>query len=202
VVLSRAGGHAELRASRALRLGLVCALSIAACAPSNVTTTLPATSLPASDGKLWHLAPRLGDRWAVITFFSAHCPCQDAHDARLVRLFERFSPFGVTFYGVASERDVTLGAAAHEAARRHYPFPLLRDERASFARAVGAEYATFTLVVDASGRVRYAGGIDDERTHLTAGAVPYVEHALAELVTGKTVTHPREKALGCALQTR
>src|SRR4029079_4517600 len=33
----------------------------------------------------------------VLFFFSAHCPCQTAHDARILALEARYAPRGVTF---------------------------------------------------------------------------------------------------------
>lgn len=138
----------------------------------------------------------------VITFFSAHCPCQRAHDERLRELHDAYAPRGVRFVAV----DVEVGASRErddaEAKARGYPFPLVPDPDGDLADALGAEAATFTVVVDASGRVRFAGGIDSDRSHLTTTAEPWLREALDDLLAGREPRRAQTKALGCSLERR
>ncbi|HEY8074072.1 MAG TPA: redoxin family protein [Labilithrix sp.] len=137
--------------------------------------------------------------FTVVEFFSAHCPCQQVHDARLRALYTDFAPRGVGFYAIDAEREASAERAKRESADRHYPYPLLVDPRGASADALGAEFATYTVILDRDGRVRYAGGIDSDRTHLTGDAHAYLRDALDDLLAGREPRVARGKALGCAL---
>lgn len=177
------------------------AIALAACAPS-VPPRLPSSRLLAVEGERDVRAIVATSKLTVVTFFSATCPVQAAHDARLVALHARYAPRGVAFVAVASERDATPERVADEARRRAFPFPIMVDPGASLANALGVDTATWTVVVDADGFVRYAGGIDSDRTHLAVDATPYVADALDDLLDGRAPRLARGKSLGCTLQTR
>jgi hypothetical protein len=140
-------------------------------------------------------------RLTVIEFFSAHCPCQERHDARLRDLASAYGPRGVAFVAVDSEADATLARDGGEAAGRSYPYPILIDRGGAVARALHAEYATFTLVVDRAGLVLYAGGIDSDKNHLTDDATAYLRDALDDALAGQPLRRAHGKTLGCALMT-
>jgi len=136
----------------------------------------------------------------AIVFFSAHCACQAAHDARLVALIERFAG-RVRFVLVDSEVDAAPEREAREAERRGYKTAPMIDRGGELARAFGVEVATFAVVLDQGGRVQYAGGIDSDRVHLTDDATPYLADALEDLLAGRAPRVRTAKALGCALRT-
>jgi hypothetical protein len=138
--------------------------------------------------------------FTAIVFFSAHCSCQEAHDARLRALIDRFAG-RVRFLLVDSEVGATAEREASEAARRGYATPPMIDRGGELARALGAEWATYTVVVDREGRVEYAGGIDSDRVHLTPDTMPYLANALEDLLGGRAPRVRTSKALGCALRT-
>jgi peroxiredoxin len=141
-------------------------------------------------------------RATVLEFFSAHCPCQTAHDARLRDLAARYAAQGIAFRAVSSESSLDRDGEADEAAKRRYPFPLVHDDHAALAHALGAEYATYTVVVAADGRVLFRGGIDSDKRDLHTDARAYLDDALADIVAGRPVARAEAKTLGCALQVR
>jgi peroxiredoxin len=159
----------------------------------------PRTRLEGTDGKTHGLPSGQGAALTVLVFFSAHCDCQAAHDARLAELERKYRGLGVAFFAVDSEVGAALGRDAQEAQRRAYPYPILIDPRAELARALGAEYATYTVVLDARGRVRYRGGIDSDLAHLRTDAVLYLRDALDDLLAGRAPRRAYGEALGCAL---
>lgn len=58
-------------------------------------------------------------------------------------------------------------------------------------------------IVDAQGKLAYAGGIDDRPSANPAdvkGAKNYVVAALADLAAGKPVAHPSTRAYGCSVK--
>ena len=192
----------EARVRRAPTLVLaVAAMSVGACGGAVRAPVLPDSQLELLDAShtgVRSLAARAP--YTVFFFFSAHCPCVAAHDARLLALYEAFRERGVQFIAVDSEVSAEPSREAAAAHEHRYPFPLLIDEGGKLADAIGAEYASYTVVVDSRGRVHYAGGIDSDRSHLRDDAQFFVRDALIDLLAGREPRTTEGKALGCALQ--
>jgi peroxiredoxin len=138
--------------------------------------------------------------FTVVVFISAQCPCLDAHLERLRALSTTYAPRGVQFVAVDPEVGGSPARAASEAAALGLPFPVMVDPGAKLANAVGAEYATFTVIVDRDARVRYGGGIDTDKRKLHPDATPYVAEALDDLLAGRPPRRTEGKALGCSLR--
>ncbi len=196
--------HRSRRLLQALPLLAALAPVAAAC---RATLSPPASprlqdiSLLADDGR--HL--RTGDflalaDWTVLVFFSRECPCFAAHDSRLRELADTFAPRGVSFVAVDSEVGETPDIARAEATKRQYPFPIVVDPGALLANQLGAEYATYTVILDRAGRVLYQGGIDSDKQRLHADATLYVRDALTDLLAGRAPHLAEGKALGCVLR--
>lgn len=143
-----------------------------------------------------------GAPFTVVTFFSAHCPCQRAHDVRWKEIFAEVAPRGVRFVFIDAEVDASPAFDANQAEIRAYPWPIVSDPEGRWADALGAEYATDTFVVDATGAVRFHGGIDSDRSHLSDDARPFLRDALRALLAGAEPANAQPKVLGCALRRR
>jgi peroxiredoxin len=164
---------------------------------------LPDLTLAGTDGASHRLTEMVTRApFTVIVFFSALCPCQRAHDARLRELFAQYHPRGVEVVAVDAEATSTLASDREEARARSYPFPILSDPDGAVADALGAEYATYAVVVDGSGRVRYRGGLDSNRKYLTDDAKLWLRDALDDLLAGVEPAHAETTTLGCALRRR
>lgn len=178
-------------------------LFVAACARTPIAPGTAAPELRALDANGAEVDVRAASRDAkatVIEMFSAHCPCQTVHDARLEELYDEYAPKGVRFFAIDAEAGASPERAKTEAARRGYRFPLLADPSGETARALGATAATHTVVLDGEGRVRYSGGIDSDRVNLTKGATFYVRDALDDLLAGREPRVREGRTLGCALE--
>ena len=180
------------------RAALALCVALFACAPV-VPTSVLAFSLPGTDDASHAIWDAHGA--TVLVFYADHCPCLTAHRDRLAAIAREFEPRGVRFYLVDSEVSATLARDAAEVRERGYAFPLLIDHGARLAKLLGAEYATYTVVLDSSGRVLYHGGIDDERHHLTSHPTEYLREALEDVTAGRPVRRPRADVLGCSLET-
>lgn len=101
---------------------------------------------------------------------------------------------------IDSEVGGTPEIAAAEARRRSYPFPIVVDEGAHLADQLGAEYATYTVIMSRAGKVLYRGGIDSDKQRLHPDAQLYLRDALTDLTTGKPLRPNDSTALGCALR--
>jgi len=138
----------------------------------------------------------------VVTFFSATCPCQRAHDQRLGDYYREFSGRGVAFHVVDSEAGSSLERDQREAVERAYPFPILSDPRGTVAASVGAHYATETLILDRQGKVRFRGGLDSDQNRARPDAHLWVRQALVALLDGKEPAERNPKSYGCSLRRR
>ncbi len=137
-------------------------------------------------------------RFTAIVFFSATCPCFDAHRARLATLVHEMERKDVRFVIVDSERR-----PGGEAAVRSVPatdLPVLDDPGGKLARRLDAAYATETFVFDASGSLRYRGGIDDDRKTLSKTPRAHLRDALLGLLAGTAPAYATSKTLGCVLR--
>ncbi|MDB4934297.1 MAG: putative secreted protein [Labilithrix sp.] len=137
----------------------------------------------------------------VVVFYSEHCPCFRVHEARLLELERAYAAHGVRMLLVDSEVSATTERDARAAAERGLP-AIAIDPGAKLADALAADYATYTVVLDARGRVRYRGGIDSDKDRLRDDTKTYLRDALDDLVAGREPRIAEGKALGCALQKR
>jgi peroxiredoxin len=166
-----------------------------ACAPPPVPTT-PASRLAGSDGRMYSLRDQA---LVVLVFFSPSCVYQASHDERLRSLYAAYARRGVRFFAIDSESTGSIERDVTEAASRHYPFPILRDSNARVARALHAQYSTWSVVAGPDGRVLYRGAIDSDGVHLHDDARMYLRDALEAALAGREPTVPTTEAPGCAL---
>jgi hypothetical protein len=169
---------------------------------ASVTPSVPSSPLVGAHGQRLDARALVADApFTAFVFFSPDCHCLERHEPRLFDLYGAYHPRGVDFVMIDSEVRGSVERDADEARKRRYPFPILRDPGASLANALGAQYATYTVIVDPSGRVRYRGGIDTDRQHLHDDATLYVKDALDDLLAGREPRTAYGEALGCTLQT-
>jgi hypothetical protein len=155
-----------------------------------VDTTGASTTLPADLAR---------SKLTVLVFYSEHCPCFRVHEERLVELARTYAPRGVRVIFVDSEVSASLERDGRSASERGLPAIAL-DRGAKLADAVGAEYATYSVVLDPQGRVRYRGGIDSDKDRLHDDARSFLRDAVEDLIAGREPRVAEGKALGCALQ--
>jgi thiol-disulfide isomerase/thioredoxin len=179
--------------ARSIRLATIAAFvsGLAACAS-------PVTSLPVRDAN----ELTQGSAFTVVTFFSASCPSQKLHDARLVELARAYAPRGVRFVAIDAEAEAEVERDRAEAAARGYPFPLLVDPSGAWADRFDATASTESFVLDRDGRVRYRGGIDSDRTHASPSVRPWLRDALEALLAGQEPPRATTTPQGCAIRRR
>ena len=172
------------------------------CAPSRSSSgpTAPSLTLVDTAGATTVLPGDLARaKLTVVVFFSDHCPCFRAHEARLREVVRVYEPQGVKVMVVDSEVSASQERDARAAVERGLPAITL-DPGAKLADALDADYATFTVVFDAQGKLRYRGGIDTDKNVLHDDTQRFLRDALDDLLAGKEPRVTEGKALGCALQ--
>jgi hypothetical protein len=181
--------------------GFLAVLGCAHAPPIDRAPGLPDIPLLATDRQTYQLAGLVsGSAATVVEFFSSDCPCQDAHDDRLIALYQRYQSQGVRFVVVDANYSAGLDHDLAEAKERHYPFPIVVDPGGALMKALGAKYATYSVLLDSNGRVRYRGGFDSDRHPLSAHPKQYLNDAIASVLAGRDPEPAETKALGCALE--
>ena len=146
------------------------------------------------DGRLHTLEEYADANALVVVFIGNGCPTVRAYDDRLKDLDARYGAAGMQLVAVNANNAHlspfdTHAAMVERAQAAGLPFPYLKDEDGSLARALGAVSTPHAFVFDADRRLRYSGRIDDARiaesvkTHdlqdaveaLLAGGPPAVE---------------------------
>lgn len=137
-------------------------------------------------------------RLTVVVFFSGTCPCFRVHRERLDELARDLTPKGVDFVVVDSERHAAGDVVPATIPGTH--LVIMRDQGGRLARRLGAQYATESFVLDTKGRLRYRGGIDDQRKQIGPNAKAHLRDALEQLLDKDAPAYVTAKALGCALR--
>lgn len=152
----------------------------------------PAFSLKAIDsGETKTLVGALSEgqpRGVLVVFLSCKCPYAAQARQPLGELFKKYGA-QVKFVGINANQNESWDDIKADAALS-FPFPMLRDEGSTVADQYGAERTPEAFLIDASGVIRYHGGVAD------LGA------ALGELTAGKTVAKPEAKAFGCTIKRK
>lgn len=175
---------------------------VTACAqtPPRTAATLAPVTLVDTAGQRTAFPDDLAHtKLTVVVFYADHCPCFRVHEPRIRDLVRVYGPRGVKILVVDSEVSATRAADAQAASERGLPAIAL-DPGAKLADALDAEYATYSVIFDEHGKVRYRGGIDTDKNVLHDEAAPFLANALDDLLAGREPRLTEGKALGCALQ--
>lgn len=160
------------------------------------------------DGKTVSLADKKDVKGYIIAFTCNTCPVAQAYEKRIVALNEQFAPKGYPVVAIQSndaQRSPgdSYNAMQQRAKSGNYSFPYLHDDTQRVARAFGATNTPHMFVVKRDGdqyRVAYIGAIDNNQYDPSAADKKYVETAVNELLTGKSVTTPSARAVGCGIK--
>ncbi len=159
--------------------------------------------LNAADGRYVSFDPTK-NKLSVVIFTCNQCPYAKAFEPRLIELAKQYTPKGVAFLAVNPNDDIaypdeTMERMKARATAKLYPFPYLKDTDSAIAGRYGARVTPHVFVVDAKGKVRYRGYVDDsakieERKHLG------LSEALDALLSGAAVKTTSTKAFGCSIK--
>jgi peroxiredoxin len=80
-------------------------------------------------------------------------------------------------------------------------YPILDDRDGKTGRAYGAKTTPHMFIIDTEGKIVYSGAIDNSPLgKKTEDVVNYVDKALTELTTGKTISIPNTEPYGCSVK--
>ena len=156
------------------------------------------------DGRATSLS-RLRGHIVVLAFNGVECPISKLLADRIRDIAAEYADRGVLFFGVNS--NVTDGVEdLRDFARLHrIAFPMVKDEGAEIADALGAERTTDVFVFDAEGRQRFHGPVDDQYTLVDGRAMggkspspdrDWLRETLDAVLAGRPVPAERVEAPG------
>lgn len=135
----------------------------------------------------------------VFLFLSTECPVSRSYTGRINALAEATLPRGVHWFGVNANAMEGPALIRRDAAERGYPFPMVRDDGGRLAKRLGARMNPEAVLLDASGRIRYRGRIDDHKDPSLARSHDLKE-AVEAVLAKRAVARPLAPAFGCAIR--
>jgi peroxiredoxin len=164
--------------------------------------------LLSTSGKTVSLSTLADVKGAIVIFTCNHCPFSVAYEDRIIALHNKYAPQGYPVIAINPNDATRVPEDSYEnmqkrASEKEFPFEYIYDETQATAKAYGASRTphVFILTKKAKGfYVSYIGGIDDNTDEPQAVTQKYAEQAMDELISGKAVTRPTTKAIGCTIK--
>jgi peroxiredoxin len=201
----------DRRTPMAPAIALTLALAPAfAAAQATVGETAPGFSGTDTSGTTHTLAGFKG-KYVVLEWFNPDCPFVRKHydSGAMQKLQKTYTGKGVAWLMVASSApgkqghlDARSGADVLTA-KGAQPTALLLDAEGVIGRAYGAKTTPHMFVIDRTGKVVYAGGIDDKPSTDQSdleGSRNYVAAALDAVLAGKAVPTASSAPYGCSVK--
>lgn len=167
-----------------------------------VPESLYELQLPVVGGSVAQVLPRDQAGLSVFCFLGAECPLAKLYGPRLQRMSETYADRQVRFLGINSNLQDSLDKLAEYGKTHEITFPLFKDYDHRLADLLEAKRTPEIVVVDASGRVRYRGRIDDQYQPGANRDRPrnhHLEDALRQLLAGETVAVRQTDPVGCLI---
>ena len=159
-------------------------------------------TLPATDGKTYHLNDFQDAEILVIFFTCNHCPYVIGSDEVTRATAEKYASKGVKFVGINSNSPNTYQEDDFEhmvKRMQEYKFPwvYLYDETQEIALAYGALRTPHFYVFDHNRKLVYTGRAVDNPKDASRVTVNDLEKVLDEVLDGRAVTVPVTNPIGC-----
>jgi thiol-disulfide isomerase/thioredoxin len=142
------------------------------------------------------------DKARVLFFVATDCPVSNSYAPDIQRICKEYGGKGVSCS--LSYEDVRVDAAAvrsHLAAYGYRDIPVAIDADRALADRVHASITPEAFVIDAKGKIRYQGRIDNLYTALGKTRQVVTEHdltnALDAVLSGRSVPRTKTEAIGC-----
>ena len=146
-------------------------------------------------------ATNADSRYLVCLFTRTDCPVSNSYAPEVRRIYEKFSPRGVSFYLVYPDPDESAQVIEKHLKEYSYPFGALRDPKHELVKLAGAKITPEAAVFDTGGKLLYRGRIDDRYVDFgkmrLAPTVKDLESALDAILDGKPAPAAGGPAVGC-----
>jgi peroxiredoxin len=169
------------------------------------TRQAPAFELSSFEGTTVKLSD-YKDRIVVLEWINLECPFVQYHYNKagtMTALAEKYKDKGVVWLAINSTSHTTPEANRDFAGEHKLPYLILDDRSGKVGRLYGAVTTPHMFIIDKNGVIVYDGAIDNAplgKTIDDGEKVNYVGKALAELVSGKSVSTPKTPSYGCSVK--
>lgn len=194
-------------------VGVASAVALApasASAAAAVGHPAPAFTLTDSNGNSHSLSDFEG-KLVVLEWWNYQCPFVNKHygGGNMQKLQKEWTGKGVVWLTISSSGPGKQGYVDEVSAnsimkeKGGAPTAILLDHDGKVGRAYGAKTTPHMFVIDETGTLAYAGGIDDKPSTDQADlatATNYVQAALEQLSAGEKVTVPTSDSYGCGVK--
>ncbi len=135
----------------------------------------------------------------VLMFIATQCPVSNAYNDRMVALFKEYTPKGIAFIGINSNKQESVDEIRRHAKEHGFSFPILKDWNNLIANRLGASVTPEVFVLNKSFEILYHGRIDDSRRQSSVHSND-LRNALDAVLGGKAVPIAETKAFGCTIK--
>ena len=162
----------------------------------------PSVHLPDLDNRL--VDPFLAaesSKAIVFLFASVDCPISNRYAPVVQRLYQTFSPQGVTFWLIYPNPAETPAAIRDHVKAFNYPVHALRDPKHELVKLTNVQVTPEVAVFDRTRSLVYHGRIDDRygesRRRRPAATRQDLADALTATLSGARVKDAATQAVGC-----
>jgi hypothetical protein len=139
---------------------------------------------------------------SVLFFVLSDCPISNGYAPEIQRICSDYAPKKVSCDLVYVDPDLKIADVKKHMAEYGYTrIPAILDSAQTVVHAAGATITPQTAIVSPSGQVLYLGRIDNLYASLGKKRPEATENdlrkALDEVLSGRPVSTPRTKAIGC-----
>ncbi len=168
---------------------------------AKVGEAAPAFSLTDLDGKAHNLADYKG-KIVVLEWTNNECPYVVRHyqAKTMQRSFEALGGEEVVWLAVDSTKHAEPEKLKKWRADEGFSYPVLTDKDGKVGKSYGAKTTPHMYVIDAEGKLRYSGAIDDDDRGKVESPRNYVLEAVKAIKAGEEVAEPETKPYGCSVK--
>ena len=155
-------------------------------------------SLPNTDGKSVTIGDWDKSKATVLMFVATKCPVSNDYNARMENLAKTYTPKGVKFYGINSNKAEDAAEVAAHSKENGFSFAVLKDPQNKIADHFNAQVTPEVYVVGPNGDLLYRGRIDNSQKGEIKSKSLAV--ALDSIVAGQPVAEKETRAFGCSIK--
>lgn len=172
-----------------------------AAAPATVGQKAPAFILVDQDGKKHSLAQYAG-KTVVLEWVNPGCPFVKRHyNANTMETLQKtYGPKGVVWLSINSTASNTAADSKKFMSEEKITAATLLDNDGAVGHAYGARTTPHMFVIDGSGKIAYAGAIDDDPAGKSKAPKNLVAAALDAVLAGKAPAVSSSEPYGCSVK--
>lgn len=138
----------------------------------------------------------------VLEWTSPECPYVQRHylDQNMQNTAATVTESGAVWLAIDSSHFNTPDASSQWKAEMGVPYPILQDTGGAVGHLYGARTTPHIYVIDAEGRLRYQGAVDDNPRGRSAAPTSYPIQVVTHLLSGEQPSTSRTDPYGCTVK--